>query len=229
MEKQEQRFELKLPFKGFFVSIDAFNIRSAYEILFADNSREKYHEKLAYSYASQDVAWDIIHREYAKKYAELYCAEIGLKSARFVMFDIQKWYNCGTDQNIVSINRDDLKRLYTETNKADLKRIAIDRHMSSDGFISYYNPDFKKWGRVEEWDINKVSTLLFARLESHVLKSEEVYLMNDQIEKGWLDNLICENFGEKSQKMLKLCKYLKNRAQKPGNTITADAFDACVS
>ena len=221
--------EVQIPFMGFYNSWHDDAINRAFQGMFSDSNGCKYHGKLAYDHAFADTQFADAFRAYARDYADSYATEYGLDSAQFVTMERPREYNFETDRLFVRVTRQEVARMFRDTDSDILARIAGERHTSRSGFISSYSPDVAEWGDVAEWDHNQLATLLLAHVETQTgdkWDSEtEFALMEDASGNGYLDSWIYAAMGEKARRAVKLASYLRDRAER-GETLAESGFDS---
>jgi hypothetical protein len=112
--------------------------------------------------------------------------DLGLE---FESVDSPKFYNFETDRIFATIEHPE--RL--DPTQSSLDKVARERHTSREGFISYYNPDWRDWGLQSTWDHNQLQTALLAvmedlgiptgfDLESMLVEDGDLYELADQYE-----------------------------------------------
>lgn len=224
MNKTEQRFEVQIPFSGFYYSIH-------------DDEMTREVESLADSWAdtmSCDIPEDLMnlfwdganfgnaHIEYVKAYIQSFGDEYLQGDAAFTGITSPREYNFETDRAFATIGRNTLARIWRETDRAIFERVACERHTSRDGFISFYSSDWVSWGRLSEWDHNQLQTLLIAYLEtergSEWDQWAEYELCEDLNCNGYIHQWIWEGDDPKATRAWKIFNYLTydraNRAVK---------------
>ena len=196
--------DVQIPFMGFYNSWHDDEINRAFQGMFSDSNGGEYHGKLAYDYAFADTQFGDAFRAYAREYAESYATEYGLDSAQFVTMESPRFYNFETDRLFVRVTRQDVARMFRDTDSDILTRIAGERRTSRSGFISSYDPDVTAWGDVAEWDHNQLATLLLAHVETQTgdeWDSEtEFALMESASSNGYPDSWIYDAMGEKARR-----------------------------
>jgi len=218
----KQRFEIQLPFTGFYYSIHADEIGFELEYVidgWAESMPCDIPDSLMELF--QDAAdYGNAQREYSKYYAESFGDEYLDGDCEFVEMTSPREYNFATDKIFVTIGRATLAKIYHNADKSILTRIALERHSSRAGFISFYKPEWRSWGALSQWDHNQFMTLILAYLETE--RGEEW----DQ----WAEWNLCEDIscnglihnwlwtGDKSNRAWKIYNYLThdrvNRAVK---------------
>ena len=74
-------------------------------------------------------------------------------------------YNFTTDQVDAIVSSTLVEWMLARTSFKTLGQVSRERHTSRDGFFSFYNPDYRRWGPVNHWDHNQLGTLFLAFLE----------------------------------------------------------------
>lgn len=161
-----QTFEIRIPFAGFYYSIHDDEIGREVEQLPEDWSE----------YFDCDMPqklWDMFfdaadygsaRLEYAREYVESFCDEYLDGEGKFSGMESPREYNFETDRVFAKVTRSALARIAIGTDRDTLTRIAEKRHTSRSGFVSFYSPDWRTWGRLSQWDHNQLATLLLAYL-----------------------------------------------------------------
>ena len=221
--------EVQIPFMGFYNSWHDDAIDRAFHDMFQDGSGCAYHGALAYSHAHADTQFGDAFRAYARDYADSYATEYGLDSAQFVTMESPRFYNFETDRLFVRMTRQEVARMFRDTDSDILTRIAGERHTSRSGFISSYSPDVSEWGDVAEWDHNQLATLLLAYVETQTgdkwNAESELGLMESASGNGCIEGWIYEAMGDKARRAVKLASYLRDRAER-GETLAESGFDS---
>jgi hypothetical protein len=183
-------------FPGFYESFLSFEIDQAIE---QERESEEYSQYAPYDVA--EVFWNHInYQEIYPRVAEAWVNELSdileeiaeelgapphlakpyLKYLRMVS---PREYNFGTDKVDALVSSTLVEWMLAKTSHTTLAKVCKERHTSRDGFISFYNPDYRLWGPVNNWDHNQLGTLLLAFFEDH--GEEEL----EEIEERILDRL----------------------------------------
>jgi hypothetical protein len=217
IDMTKQLFEVQIPFSGFYNSLHDSAIDDDFNQIMSDSDtgNTRAPDRL-YSLAFGAVSWNEVHLKYAQKYAKLFCDEFDLEGS-FAAFDSPKYYNFETDRIFIQIDRATLAKVLRQTDKADFAQVCKDRFTSRDGFSSFYNPDWKTWGKLSVWDCNQLGALLQAYCDGKALNGSfdgmaEYYLASDMSGNGWLPNWIWEAGGADFKRAVKIWDYLQVRA-----------------
>ena len=224
MTHSAERYELQLPFAGFYGSIHDSEIDHVVERIGED------WEQAMDSYIPDDLLqlfWDgasfaSTRLEYSKFYADAFGDEYLDGDCTFTAMTSPREYNFATDRIFATIGAKTLAKLGAGVDEQNLDRIAADRHTSYDGFISSYKADWRGWGPVTEWDHNQLETLLLAYLETERGEAwdqwAEYALCEDMSCNGMIDGWLWGGDDPKLKRGWKLFNYLtydrKNRAVK---------------
>jgi hypothetical protein len=225
--------EVEIPFSGFHESHHSYEIDRELQQSFGDDSGSYYHPEL-WQIGFNGLEYRAVELAYVQEYVDSYATETGLQSAIFAGMDSPKFYNFETDRAFAKITSQEVARVYAETDKEILQRIATERHTSRSGFISSYCPDVDSWGDVSTWDHNQLSTLLLAHWETtqgHEWDSESEWgLVEDFRGNGLVGNWVWENMNPAAIRAGNIAYYLRERAGRRGDGYqkTAAAFSECM-
>ena len=181
--------EINIPVPGFYESWLDHGLDRAVEEL-AEGMAEEHDLSaseiagIIFDSANWGKAHDILARAYAEEYDNFLCEEYDLNlGLEFSIMTSPREYNFTTDRVFCTISRDAVAQLYRAVNKADLTAAAREQFTSRSGFISFYDPDWRTWGKLSEWDYNQLGTLLHAlhrdRGEGEVMWAIEERLSDD--------------------------------------------------
>lgn len=181
-----QRFEVNIPFSGFYESWHSNQFDD--EI---DQTIENWTETLDCDMPQklQNMFYDAANYgnarlEYAKAYLSAFADEYLNGDLQFTIMTSPREYNFETDRLFGTISRKTLAMIIRKTDPTILTRIAKKNHTSRSGFISFYEPDWRSWGRVTTWEHNQLGTLLQAYLETERNESWDM----------WAEYELCEDF-----------------------------------
>lgn len=187
-----------IPFSGFYESDHSWHLDHALEAFAQDPNGNDYPD--AWNNEETNlynlVSWKQAHEEYARLYADLFMeylqAETGCKKFRwkFEELDSPREYNFTTDRILVDIPRRAVRELFKLCDKDILTKVAADRHTSRSGFISFYKPDWKTWGSVDHWDLNRLGTLIEACAQEYLSDHWEADLMDGCSGNGMFDEIV---------------------------------------
>lgn len=200
-----------IPFSGFYYSLHDSALGSALESIFSDDNGKK---RDSIFYAAQDAAdWRMVQNRYATEYAAAFAAEFKLP-LQFGSMKSPREYNFSTDIIYCTISDEDAARLFDTCDKALLDKIARETFTSRDGFASFYDPDFTKWGGILTWDSNQLGALIRAHVTEQNPDFDswaEFELMESAQCNGRLDNWIFESNPEKLNRLATINSYLNKR------------------
>lgn len=218
---KQATYEVQIPFAGFYNSLHSGNIDHEIEM-----HLDWFAEEAGYDMPQSLVnrLWDTAdfgncYRNYAEAYAEAFLDEHGLEGT-FSGMESPRFYNFETDRVFAKLSRETIAKLWRETDKECLTRIAGERHTSRSGFISHYTPQWRDWGQLSSWDHNQLHTLLLAWLESQGIEwnqHKEFELVEDLSGNGYISEWLCES--DKYAKTLDILDYLQKRAKRPRFTM----------
>ena len=188
---------IKLPFDGFYESIHDSNIDYAIESLFQDEQGDSHvPESFWDKYDGSNV-----RIEYSKLFVEQVQQYLQDECNLFVNLTFEsmtspKFYNYETDIIYCELPVQDVIDIWKLTDKARLSKVAIDRHTSRSGFISFYDNDVESWGDVTTWDHNQLETLLIAWADYY----GDCELMDEQHES--IESLVYDNLNAECKAMV---------------------------
>lgn len=213
---KQETFDIEIPFAGFYHSIHDGEIDREIEIqidYFAEEAGYDIPESLA-NRLWMTADFGNCRLNYASAYVETFLAEFDLEG-NFDGMESPRSYDFGTDRVFAKLSRKSIAKLWRETDKRSLTRIAGERHTSRSGFISLYTPRWRDWGRLSNWDHNQLCTLLTAWLESQGVdwdQWKEFELVEDLNGNGWISEWICES--AEYTKTLDIMGYLIERSKR---------------
>jgi hypothetical protein len=217
----DQTFEVQIPFAGFYGGMHDASLDDTFAQMFTDRETGCHSAPAAIVDKARDaVCWHDVYKAYAKEYAESFLQEFDL-IGEFSAMDSPKYYNFSTDRIFVTIDRPSLAKIARGARSA-LNAMAKRRHTSRDGFISWYDPNWKNWGPVSSWDHNQLGTLLLAYLETEKGDWDiwaEFDLMESAQGNGRFDNWIWENADPMLARMANLWDYLQDRCEREVRTM----------
>jgi hypothetical protein len=178
-------------FHGFYDSAHSQIIEGALESLCYDRETDEANQELAeniWEYAN----YPAIHNAYAKEYVENFCAGYDVNLV-FNSLSSPKEYNFTNDRIYCHISQREVRRLFkiVKTYGLDIfNRVCSDTFKSRDGFISFYNHNWKEWGNVLTWDANQLSALLEAYIECEYERGVSAYSEWDIMERSICNGVI---------------------------------------
>jgi len=208
-----------IPFAGFYNSIHDSEVDHEFSHMFQDDRGVSISDELE-TLARDAVDWSGVYRAYAKDYSESFLQWLGLDGA-FESISSPREYNFETDRVFVNLTRADLTRIIRGVDKETLSAKCAARFTSRSGFISGYDADWQKWGKLSAWDHNQIGTLLecFADIEhgGDFDAWAEFDLMESAFCNGAVDQWYDSNVSDaaKWQRAWQIRNYLRDRAERP--------------
>ena len=200
-----------IPFSGFYCSLHDSALDSALESIFSDDSGDVRQEIMRHVFDATD--WRMVHNAYAAGYAAAFAPEFNLP-LQFESMESPREYNFSTDIIYCTISDEDAARLFYTCDKALLGKIARETFTSRDGFASFYDPDFTKWGDILTWDSNQLGALIRAHVTDQNPDFDqwaEFDLMESAQCNGRLENWIFESNPEALNRLSGINRYLNKR------------------
>lgn len=194
-----------LPFAGFYGSSHDSNLDLALERLFSDRATGCHINQGLMNRAFDSIDWQMVHTKYASAYVDAFADEFGI-DLKFESLQSPKYYNFETDRIFCEISEDEVRRLLLDVDLGDLTTCAKERFTSRSGFHSFYDPDWRTWGDVLEWDHNQVGTVL----EALAWDLDELTLMEPAECNGRFDEWMTAD-NEKVCRLLNIHDYLQVR------------------
>jgi hypothetical protein len=183
-----------IPFSGFYESIHNDNIDQAENLLFANNDGIS-NEGLQTRFF-KECNYSQVFKKYAEAYADQFSEDFKIRSLKFVELNSPRQYNFSTDHIVCSISRADLRVIYKATDRQKLTDHVRENCTSRSGFMSFYDPDLKKWGYVDNWEQPQIKLLLDVYCDQETdavdFNDYEVYCMDDYSGNGYFDDWLCE-------------------------------------
>lgn len=185
-----------IPFSGFYNSIHNDNIEQAENQLFTDrDTGTESNDGLQARFNAKCDYWKV-YDNYARAYAKQFADHFKIKSLKFVELNSPKFYNYSTDVIVCSISRVDLRAIYKATDRQKLTDHVRESCTSRSGFISFYDPDIKTWGQVDNWEMPQIELLLDVYCEQETDAADfndyELYSMDGYRGNGYFENWLCE-------------------------------------
>ncbi len=208
---KQNKFEIIVPFQGFYNSIHDSLIDDAIRDITNDDQQESVSERLSDNMWLHGYEYSGIINDYASGYIDAFNSEFSL-DIEFIRVISPKYYNYETDRILAYINRADLVKLSKFRKSESFIKLCKDNLTSCDGFISHYDNNPKDWPvRITEWDHNQLSFLLLAycHQESNQGKDYENNLAMDMYETAM--NAVYNNLTEQGNRIVKLASYLRDR------------------
>lgn len=157
---------LKIPFQGFYESAHSMLLDDAENYLFTDSDSENQNEGLINRFQCA-CNYNQVFTEYAKGYTKAFKDDFNIPSLKFINLHSPREYNFSTDKIECSISRADVRRIYKEADKSKLTYFVAQHCTSRSGFCSFYSPDLKDWGYVDNWEHAQLSLLVQFYFENH--------------------------------------------------------------
>ncbi len=210
-----------IPFSGFYHSVHDSALDDAFNQMFSDSSGNTNFDLVERAFNLVD--WTMVHVAYAEAYVENFGLHFKLPSLKFESLNSPREYNFTTDRIFVELSTDDVRRVFSEVPRMELRIKAEEMFTSRSGFISYYDPDYSTWGGVEGWDHNQLLCLLTAMADTDDICSSgddfdgwpQFSLMEDDQCNGHLDRMLEEamvhKHNDEAQRLWNIADYLRRR------------------
>jgi hypothetical protein len=188
---------VQIPFSGFYDSSHS-NIleHELYNSMFTDYKSGCENNDNLSNAANDLIGWRGVYVDYAKEYVKNFNHEFDL-NLTFESLQSPKEYNFSTDRIFCQIDRKDLTKIARTTKKDILDKTAKSMFTSRDGFISFYDANYKTWGKISSWDYNQLSCLLeafFLQYSNNVEGGcDDFDLMDSSLSDGFLFEVIYKN------------------------------------
>lgn len=206
---------IQIPFSGFYESIhtDAID-NELFNGIFTDTNTGITNNDNLSNRADDSMDWNSLHIDYAKEYASQFAKEFDLK-LEFESLHSPKYYNFSTDRIFCHISENEILRLWRETIPDTLEKTAKEMFTSCDGFISFYDSDFRQWGNVLKWDYNQLHCLLMAWLYNNERYSDDLELdiLETMNSNGFISEILFKNCPIMNR-LEKIFCYLDERAER---------------
>lgn len=108
-----------------------------------------------------------VFNKYAQAYTESFKDQFNIPSLNFISLNSPREYNFETDKIECSVSRADIRRIYKDADKTLLALFVEENCTSRSGFWSFYSPDLKTWGYVDNWEYAQLALLLRFYFENH--------------------------------------------------------------
>lgn len=113
-----------------------------------------------YSHA-MSADWQAINVAYAEAYTKEFSQRTGI-ACQFESLSSPREYNFTTDRVFVTIEPNEVMRLFQAVNPDTLTEVCDEMFKSRSGFMSYYSPDWKEWGGADKFDHNQIWAIIAA-------------------------------------------------------------------
>lgn len=158
---------LNIPFIGFYNSVHNDLIDDCENQLFTDHATGCTNNDGLQSRFYNKCDYSKVFTKYAQAYTESFKDEFNIPSLKFISLNSPREYNFSTDKIECSISRSDIRRIYKDADKALLGAFVEEHCTSRSGFSSFYSPDLKSWGYVDNWEYAQIALLLQFYFENH--------------------------------------------------------------
>lgn len=192
---------IQIPFSGFYYSIHDSIMDNELEYYPLDIQNKLF----------DSINWYELRLEYARIYCEQFAHKFNI-DLTFESMASPKYYNFSTDRIFADISESEVQRIFENTPKSYLEKTCRDMFTSRDGFSSFYDPDFKSWGDLLEWDHNQLFALLAAYVDSQCWNDYEASIAENMYCNGIISNLIYKN--NNNPRLFKIADYLRARAER---------------
>jgi len=208
----------RLPFGGFYYSHHSGLIDYAEQCLYQDTNGDAFSGSLVDSFLGE-IDYSALHEAYAGQYTVELADLLGIQLT-FETLTSPREYNFQTDRIFALISRADFAKLLrvaltrpSPDSPRYLTTTARDLFTSRDGFISFYSPDWRVWGKPSTWDHNQTYAVLCAALAA---SDEPDYLdhPHDYIGSDIVEELICHSLSAKGKRILRAFDYLRRRQER---------------
>ena len=200
-----------IPFSGFYYSPHDGALDDALASIFSDDNGTARHALVCKARDATD--WGRVQNSYSAGYAAALAAEFNLP-LQFESMKSPREYNFSTDSIYCTISAEDAARLFDTCDKTLLAKIARETFTSRDGFASFYDPDFTKWGDVLTWDHNQLGALIRAHVTEQNPDFDhwaEFELMENAQCNGNIDTWIFESNPNALNRLAGINSYLNKR------------------
>lgn len=174
-----------IPFSGFYHSLHDSELDRGLESMFSDSSGNGIDGLI--SRAFDLIDWTKAQTDYAREYADRFAREFDIEGLTFESLQSPREYNFTTDRIFVEIPRAAWARIIRKTSREHLDNVAREMFTSRSGFISFYSPDWRKWGKFSAWDHNQ----RLAMIAAYVLTVRDGEPFDQWAEYGLMENAIC--------------------------------------
>ncbi len=156
-----------LPFSGFYGSWHDDEMNQTLEQAFSDHATGCNINDALIIRAHDAVSWPHAFKSYARLYSDAFRDEFDIPSLEFESLQSPREYNFETDRIFVHVSRDDIASIWKGLNRDIFKHVCTERFTHRSGFVSFYEPDWKAWGKLSAWDHNQLGALLEAHAHQH--------------------------------------------------------------
>jgi len=173
--------KMQLPFEGFYNTHweDAIDSQLWCDAEYLVETDERFKDMIVEDV--QDTLQDLVNwkdtfttiaKAYARNYGDGLQRALGLSDAdfgwQFESLERPRNYNFETDRVCVLVSENVVHLLFEQTDKDILRKVVYETFKDRSGFTPFYSKDAEVWLEtpVEDWDHNKLGTLLYAWLET---------------------------------------------------------------
>lgn len=200
-----------IPFSGFYNTWHDQMLEDEFSQMFSDD-QGTVNDKL-YELALDACNWRKVHEAYARDYAETFGQMCELPSLKFDELNSPREYNFLTDRIFVTLTQKDINGAWKRIDKELFSRICKEMFTSRSGFSSFYDPDYKSWGPIRDWDPNQLGALMHALADHHGW--DQLEAMESTRDNGYFDNWIYEAISEPVRsRVFKIHNYLREREER---------------
>ena len=157
--------EMLIPFSGWQGSDHQSALDYAASMAFQDPDGDLYED--LYDRAAPYIDWQHTRARYARDYAACFLEESKIRGGSFAAVSSPVFYNFETDRLFANIPLCELLRLAKTMDPAEMDTVCNRLFTSYDGFVSFYSPDWRKWGATEHYDHNQAYAVMLAWWASH--------------------------------------------------------------
>lgn len=209
-----------IPFSGFYCSYHDSQMDDALERAFQDQNGhdQPWTAKLGEHFHSK-MDWHEAQCQYAKDYVAAFSDYIGVPM-EFESMQSPREYNFTTDRIFVNIKNEDFWAMWKKLQRDNFVAKCKERFTNRSGFISFYNPDFRYWKNMAEWDFNQFGTVTEAYADQvaqeksfTTFDEQENSIVEDFSGNGNIDNYLWGNCKE-GNRLSKIHEYLSQRAER---------------
>lgn len=198
-----------IPFSGFYDSWHDQMLDDAMDQMFS-NDQGSINTNIRWR-ASDACNWKKVHEKYAKEYAETFGQWLNIPSLEFDELRSPREYIFTTDRIFVRISSEDVKKIWDRVDIAVFAKVCRQMFLSRSGFSSFYDPDWRTWGELEELDHNQLGALLEALAEVGG-DWDEARALEWARDNGQFDNWIYDAMKEPERsRLFKIHDYLRKR------------------
>lgn len=183
---------IEIPFSGFYNSshdemMDAVVEREGVDYDAIDY--KKFRELYAKEYVDSFQAW--IDEEFERP--------LPLTTLKFKELISPREYNFTTDRIFCEISLEEVKALFDLCQLKTFSEVCREKFTSRSGFISFYNPNWDRWGSIETWDQNQLGLIFDAILKHENIELDDYEIMGNVCCNGKIENMLYQCIKEKEK------------------------------